>query len=58
MSELFVLSKEHIKELIAKGYAEVTLPNGEKIIIDSDDIVIKKEDLDRFIEKLKGGEQS
>lgn len=52
---LFKLSKKHLEQLLEKGYAEVTLPNGLKVIVDYSDLWFKKEELDAYLEKQKGG---
>lgn len=54
--KLFKLEQHHLESLIKKGYAEVTLPSGETITIDQDDIVFKVDEIRQLTEMMRGGQ--
>ena len=53
--DLLKLSTEQIKSLRDKGYAEVMLPNGNIMVINKDDLVFRKDEIDDFIARKNSG---
>lgn len=52
---LYKLNKDHLQQLMANGFAEVTLPDGTKKIIDKNDLVFLKSEVEKFEEMKKSG---
>jgi hypothetical protein len=51
--DLLRIPKYAIKDLMEKGFSYIPLPSGEIIKITKDDLLFKKEEVDKYIESLK-----
>ena len=46
--DLIAVSKTALKDLIEKGFAYYTFPNGQTIRITFDDLLFKKDEVDKY----------
>lgn len=53
INKLFKLAKHHIQSIISQGYAEVTLPSGETVIVSEEDLLFDMNELEEFVRKSK-----